>query len=110
MTGSRARLAAAAMTLALAAAPPPAGAHGEAEWIREGGFRAPLSGEWCCGPTDCEVVPTPDVVEDRDGWTIVATGERIPRREAMPSRDGRFWRCHRPDGSRRCFFYPPGVS
>jgi hypothetical protein len=33
--------------------------------------------------------------------------EAIPFAEAQPSPDGEFWRCRRPDGSRRCFFAPP---
>jgi hypothetical protein len=32
--------------------------------------------------------------------------EAIPFSEAQPSLDGEFWRCRRPDGSRRCFFAP----
>lgn len=33
--------------------------------------------------------------------------ETVPFSEAMPSPDGEYWRCKRPDGSRRCFFAPP---
>jgi hypothetical protein len=33
--------------------------------------------------------------------------ESVPFAEAQPSPDGEFWRCKRPDGSRRCFFAPP---
>ena len=32
--------------------------------------------------------------------------EAVPFSEALPSPDGEFWRCKRPDGSRRCFFAP----
>jgi hypothetical protein len=49
-----------------------------------------------------------------DGWlTIEGTGERryikefVPESEAQPSGNGHFVRCHKPDGSRRCFFAPP---
>jgi hypothetical protein len=31
----------------------------------------------------------------------------VPFNEAQPSPDGEYWRCKRPDGSRRCFFAPP---
>jgi hypothetical protein len=35
--------------------------------------------------------------------------EVVMQQEAMPSPDGQFWRCRRPDGSRRCFFAPPSM-
>jgi hypothetical protein len=34
-------------------------------------------------------------------------GEFVPMSEAQPSPDGAYWRCKRPDGTRRCFFAPP---
>jgi hypothetical protein len=40
------------------------------------------------------------------GYTIYGF-ESIPFAEAQPSPDDAFWRCMRPDGSRRCFFAPP---
>lgn len=83
--------------------------HGPAEWIERGLYRDPRSGELCCGPEDCQVVPARDVVETGDGWQVLSSGERIPRREALKSHDGDFWRCQRTDGSRRCWFFPvPG--
>ena len=42
--------------------------------------------------------------------TQVATGEVVPYVDTLPSEDGRFWRCHQPNGVRRCFFAPPGMS
>ena len=42
-----------------------------------------------------------------DGYHVLAYNEVVPYSEAKPSRDGMFWRCQRPDGSRRCFFAPP---
>jgi len=50
-------------------------------WISRGALRN-AAGEWCCGEGD-------------------------PFNETQPSPDGAFWRCKRPDGSRRCFFAPP---
>ncbi len=47
------------------------------------------------------------------GCTEHATGadgvptEVVPFSEAQPSPDGAYWRCKRPDGSRRYFFAPP---
>lgn len=94
----------------------PAMAHDS--WISRGALRN-SAGEWCCGAGDCAVMD-PDTVGftsrgyEIDGWgTISGTGERehykeiVPAGEAQPSPDGAYWRCKRPDGSRRCFFAPP---
>ena len=55
---------------------------------------------------------TGDVVESDQkarGYEL-AGGELVPFGEAQPSPDGAYWRCQRPDGSRRCFFAPPPNS
>ena len=85
-------------------------AHGDHDWIRVDNFRNPITGEHCCGEHDCAVVPASDVEVEPGGWRILSTGERIPDRETLRSKDGRFWRCHQPNGTRRCFFAPPGTS
>jgi hypothetical protein len=74
-------------------------------WINRGGYRNP-AGEWCCGVGDCFVVPSEEVKLLGDGYLIFGA-EKIPFPEAQPSPDGAFWRCKRPDGTRRCFFAPP---
>ena len=33
--------------------------------------------------------------------------EVVPYSQSLPSPDGAYWRCKRPDGSPRCFFAPP---
>jgi hypothetical protein len=93
-----------------------AGAHDS--WISKGGHRN-NAGEWCCGSGDCAVMDKDTVGftsrgYEIDGWgTIEGSGKReyykeiVPIEEAQPSPDGAYWRCHRPDGSRRCFFAPP---
>jgi len=43
----------------------------------------------------------------RVGDTFQVNGEIVPFSEVQPSPDGEYWRCKRPDGSRRCFFAPP---
>lgn len=85
-------------------------AHGEHDWMRADNFRNPVTGEHCCGEDDCLVVPVADVELTQGGWRILSTGELIPERETLRSRDGKFWRCHMPNGRRRCFFAPPGTS
>lgn len=86
-------------------------------WISRGGLRN-SAGEWCCGDNDCQVIPSRRVTVTQDGYVIWpepgihergssgAVSEVIPFSEAPPSPDGMFWRCHRPDGTRRCFFAP----
>ncbi|MGE0062073.1 MAG: hypothetical protein AB7T86_08340 [Xanthobacteraceae bacterium] len=74
-------------------------------WINRGGFKN-TAGEWCCGEGDCFVVPGKNVSIAKGGYTLFGT-EVIPFNQALPSPDGAYWRCKRPDGSPRCFFAPP---
>lgn len=106
----------------------PAAAHDL--WIAKGGLKN-AAGEWCCGAEDCGVVDangvrvTPRGYAVRGGVTYGegATGnpahgptwreqidETIPFGKSLPSPDGAYWRCKRPDGSMRCFFAPPSGS
>lgn len=112
------RLAALAIAAALLLAP--AAAHDS--WISHQALRN-AAGEWCCGEGDCGIVDRAAVKEVAGGYridgfmTILGAGEAgnvrvelhelVPYGEAQPSPDGEFWRCKRPDGSRRCFFAPP---
>lgn len=90
----------ASICLLLAGAP--AVAHDS--WINRGGYKNGV-GEWCCGEGDCFIVVP--VRTERNGYYVLAYGEVVPFSEALPSPDGKFWRCKKPDGSRRCFFAPP---
>lgn len=75
-------------------------------WISRGGFRGPVNGEWCCGANDCFVVPASSVKVGGLGFEISPHQEIVPYKEALPSVDGQYWRCQRPNGTRRCFFAP----
>lgn len=75
-------------------------------WISKGGFRGPQNGEWCCGANDCLVVPSSAVKTGQVGFELLGDQEVVPYKEALPSADGQYWRCHRPNGTRRCFFAP----
>ena len=77
-------------------------------WISRGGLRNP-AGEWCCGEGDCFVVPGQSISVTAQGYRL-SGAEVVPYSEAQPSPDGSFVRCHRPDGSRRCFFAPPSTN
>jgi len=80
-------------------------------WIGRGGLRN-AAGELCCGEGDCVIIPARDVQLRTDGYYLRFTyghdtawrAEIVPLAEAQPSPDGAYWRCKRPDGSRRCFF------
>jgi hypothetical protein len=72
------------------------------------------AGEWCCGEGDCFVIPAEHIRALPDGYHIILSrridpggDEVVPYSEAQSSPDGAYWRCKRPDGSRRCFFAPP---
>lgn len=82
----------------------PVAAHDH--WIAHGQYRSPQDGSWCCGADDCFVVPSASVKANGVGFEITSTKEVVPYSETLPSIDGKYWRCHRPDGSRRCFFAP----
>ena len=99
-------------------------------WINRGTYKNP-AGEWCCGAEDCGVVSPGAVKAEKGGYSVVGavtygegiTGnpadgptvnqdvnETIPYSQVLPSPDGAYWRCKRPDGSPRCFFAPPPGS
>lgn len=94
----------------------PAAAHDS--WISNGGYRSPATNEWCCGDVDCEVIPKERVHITAAGYVVTVPvdleghmqAETVPFSETLPSQDGQYWRCHRVDGKRRCFFAPPGQS
>ena len=77
-------------------------------WIARGQLKN-AAGEWCCGAGDCFVIPGTSVATNGVGYELFGI-ELVPFTEAQPSPDGAFWRCKRPDGSRRCFFAPPPGS
>jgi len=98
-------------------------------WISKGAYKNP-AGEWCCGADDCGVVSPLAVSAIKGGYSlrgpvtygVGVTGneadgptrqesinETVPYSQSLPSPDGAYWRCKRPDGSPRCFFAPkPG--
>jgi len=76
-------------------------------WINHGNYASPTDGIRCCGENDCFLVLEGNVSITAQGY-VLTSGEHIPFREALVSEDGRYWRCQRHDGSRRCFFAPRG--
>jgi len=94
---------------------------GSPNWIANGAFISPIDGSHCCGTADCAVIDRDDVREVAGGLhvrgvvtygsgagaVIQAIDETVPHAEVQPSRDGSYWRCKRPNSSRRCFFAPP---
>lgn len=104
------------LALALLATAMPAAARDS--WISRGGFRSPVSNEWCCGDVDCRVIDPERVREIPGGlafrlYSDLAGNEKtetVPWSEVLPSMDSQYWRCQRADGSRRCAFAPPRGS
>jgi hypothetical protein len=99
-------------------------------WINRGSYKNP-AGEWCCGAEDCGVVSPSAVKAGIGGYSLrgavtygagvtgdAADGptheepvnEVVPYSQSLPSPDGAYWRCKRPDGTPRCFFAPPPGS
>jgi hypothetical protein len=80
---------------------------GNPNWIANGHFTSPIDGSHCCGINDCAELASDDVRETDGGYYINKLNEVVPFREVQVSKDGQYWRCKKPDGSRRCFFAPP---
>src|SRR5262245_51640658 len=80
---------------------------GNPNWIANGHFVSPIDGSHCCGVADCVELSSSDVQETTGGYFLNKLNETVPFREVQVSRDGQYWRCKKPDGSRRCFFAPP---
>lgn len=99
-------------------------------WINRSSYKNP-AGEWCCGAEDCGVVSPSAVKTGSGGYSLrgpvtygeAVTGnatdgptyqenvnEVVPYSQSLPSPDGAYWRCKRPDGTSRCFFAPPPGS
>jgi hypothetical protein len=92
-------------------------------WINNRGYKGP-DGVHCCGENDCFELPKDAVRMTGRGYVIaprLALGpenltklgpesEFVPFHEAPPSEDGKYWRCQKPTGERRCVFAPHGGS
>src|SRR5262245_2252201 len=77
-------------------------AHGDADWIRRGGYQD-RDGDHCCGRDDCFRLSPAEVQETAGGFALL--GRFIPHAEARPSEDGQYWACYSMFKF-RCFFYP----
>jgi hypothetical protein len=105
MTSSKIAFAGAMLIFAWLAGPAPAHDF----WINHSSYKSP-TGEHCCGNNDCFEFSAADVAATPAGWLVKPLSETIPYSEAQASEDGKFWRCKRNDGSRRCFFAPQPSS
>jgi hypothetical protein len=87
-------------------------AHGDAAWI----MNSPVTGH-CCGPNDCRMEMSGDVVAVGSGWQIVSTGQRFRATDegVFPSIDGHYWTCRKARNAREdmngaphvhCLFVP----
>jgi hypothetical protein len=79
-------------------------------WINHSGYKSPIDGVHCCGNNDCFEYPAEEVTATPTGWLVKPLGETVPYGETQASEDGKFWRCRKWDGTRRCFFAPQPSS
>ena len=65
----------------------------------------------CCGSNDCEEVSADDVIQPGADhrWRFKDSRYAIDMDRAMPSPDGRYWRCVW-NGEIKCFFTPPRID
>lgn len=85
-----------------------AGAHGDYDWIRRGGYKG-VDGTSCCGKDDCDQIPTARIERVPQGYRLRDFGLIVPFRQAQTSEDGKYWLC-RDQKAMRCFFAPPPGS
>jgi hypothetical protein len=76
--------------------------------VAPGAVKAGVGGYSLRGPVTYGVGVTGN---EADGPTRQENvNEVVPYNQSLPSPDGAYWRCKRPDGSPRCFFAPPSGS
>jgi hypothetical protein len=79
----------------------PAGAH---DWFNN--YKQPGTTVGCCTGHDCKPIDPSEIEWRADGVYIRSLDELVPLSEVQKSEDFQYWRCHKSDGSRRCFFAP----
>lgn len=100
---------------------PEAGAHGEHNWVRQGGYKN-WRGHGCCGVHDCRTLASHQWAWRPDGSAVdLWNGESVARQNILPSETGDVVRCiyrwdpnrfvHDPPGTQdegrtRCLFLP----
>lgn len=113
MNGPALAILAAALALSAWLLPGRVYAHGDADWIQRGGYRNPVTNEFCCGRADCEIVPAERVLLRGDGRYEI-DGATIPFGQVLPSENEHWWVCWRGVAiyplhrtrSVRCLFQP----
>jgi hypothetical protein len=103
---------------AAALGPGLAWAHGAAQWIADGGYKAP-SGSTCCGVSDCHRVQGAKATRVMNGYKIAVEidGDAydlfVPMAATFSSIDDAVWYCALPqdylNGQARCLFLPGTV-
>jgi hypothetical protein len=103
---------------AMALGPSLAWAHGAAQWIANGGYKAP-SGSTCCGVSDCHRVQGAKATRVPNGYkvAVVINGDAydlfVPKAAVFGSIDDAVWYCALPqdylNGQARCLFLPGTV-
>jgi hypothetical protein len=93
-------------------------AHGAAQWIADGGYKAP-NGATCCGVSDCRRAEGAAAKRVADGYIVAVTIEGksyalfTPKAAVFGSIDDAVWYCALPQdymsGHARCLFLPRTV-
>jgi hypothetical protein len=95
-------------TIGIGAAAVSAGAraHGEYDWIRQGGYQS-IRGGPCCGVDDCYKIKPEDISVQGGKYRVKSWGAEFPVEHTLPSEDRHFWMCL-DEMDVRCFFAPGG--
>jgi len=118
LAGPSLRLLAMMTPLAALVAATPAEAHGAAQWIADGGYKAP-NGSTCCGVSDCRRAQGVTATRVTDGYQLAVEIDGksyalfVPKAAVFASIDNAVWYCALPQdylkGRARCLFLPNSV-
>lgn len=85
-----------------------ANAHGDAQWIQDGGYLTAVDTP-CCGQEDCARIPA-GIVRPLDGgrYAVILDNEThvIGPKGVHRSIDREYWLCRFPNQAPRCLFIP----
>ena len=91
-------------------------AHEGEQWINDKQLTDPATGQFCCGPLDCRILPDEAVEIVPGGYQVVIDSGTnfIPENRALPlAPDGHYHICVAKDDQVehvRCFITPPQAS
>ncbi len=88
----------------------PSQSHDQWDWIMDNSLENPVTGQWCCGKSDCFKLEVEDVIRmNKKEYRFRLNGKvyKFPSNQVLPTRDhhGKPWACFNlGTGLPRCLF------